>query len=57
VKGAFMKTDVKVPYISVRIEQEVKNKLQDLAKTKGMDLSKLSRAVLTNFVSPNTYTL
>lgn len=52
-----MKNETRVPYISIKIGQEVKTDLQSLANIKGMDLSKLVRAVLTNYIKPGTYSL
>lgn len=43
--------------VSVRIEQDLKDYLDKMALRKGMDLSKLINAVLTNYVKPNTYQL
>lgn len=52
-----MKQPNKKGYLSIKIETDIKSELDDLAKTKGMDLSKLTRAVLTNYVRPNTFSL
>lgn len=43
--------------ISIRIDAEIKNKLEKIAESRGMDLSKLARVVLVNFVNPGTYSL
>lgn len=43
--------------ITIRIEPEVKERLEVLADRKGMDLTKLTRAILTNYVKPNSYQL
>lgn len=43
--------------MTVKLEPELKESLRLLAIKKGMDLSKLSRAVLTNFVAPGTFSL
>lgn len=52
-----MGTNNETVNLSVKVEPNFKTKLNDLAKIKGMDLSKLVRAVLTNYVQPNTYSL
>ena len=43
--------------MTIKVEPGLKESLKLLATKKGMDLSKLSRAVITNFVTPNTYSL
>lgn len=43
--------------LSVKVEPNLKKTLNDSAKAKGMDLSKLARAILTNYVQPGTYSL
>lgn len=43
--------------ISIRLDVEVKQMLIDAATKRGMDLSKLVRATLTNMVKPGTYSL
>ena len=52
-----MRTENSTVILSVKVEPDLKNKLNDAAKLKGMDLSKLSRAILTNYVKPGTFTL
>ena len=52
-----MMTNTKITRLSVNIDFDVKEKLQELAKIKGMDLSKIVRASLTNMVKPGTYSL
>lgn len=43
--------------LSIKIESDVKEKLVNLAQKKSMDMSKLARAILTNYVTPGTYSL
>lgn len=45
------------PQITVKVPADVKTALTDQAKIKGMDMSKLARAVLTNYVKPGTFVL
>ena len=43
--------------LSIRVDEEVKRGLKNVARTKGMDMSKLARIILTNYIRPNTYKL
>jgi antitoxin component of RelBE/YafQ-DinJ toxin-antitoxin module len=43
--------------INIKVEPNLKNQLFDLAESRGMNISTLARAVLTNFVKPGTFTL
>jgi len=43
--------------LSVKMDCKIKEMLTSTAKARGMDLSKLTRAILTNWVTPNTYNM
>lgn len=49
------KTNHQTVTLSVKVEQELKEQLGDMALKRGMDLSKLARVVLTNYVKPGSY--
>lgn len=50
-------TEDKLTNVSIKMGTEIKEKLNKTARAKGMDLSKLARAILTNYVEPNTFSL
>jgi hypothetical protein len=41
--------------LSIKLEPEIKRKLIENSVQRGMDLTKLSRAILTNWVEPGRY--
>jgi len=43
------------PNLSVNLGAEIKQLLREKAEKRGMDLSKLARAILTNYVRPGTF--
>ncbi len=47
----------KTATITIKIEPEIKFNLEETAERKCMDMSKLARAILTNWVKPDTYIL
>lgn len=52
-----MATQNKTVNLSIKFEPELKEELASMAIKRGMDLSKLARAILTNYVKPGTFTL
>jgi hypothetical protein len=52
-----MDPHLKTVNITIKFEQELKKELAGLAIKRGMDLSKLARAILTNYVRPGTFIL
>jgi hypothetical protein len=43
--------------LSIKLEPELKVELGVMAVKRGMDLSKLARVVLANFIKPGTYNI
>ncbi len=43
--------------LNIILEPELKTKLESMALKRSMDLSKLTRAILTNWLEPDTFIL
>lgn len=52
-----MTSQNKTVNLTIKFEPELKVELANLAIKRGMDLSKLARVILTNYIKPGTFNL